>query len=440
MKKALIFISIVFLPLFHIHSQERTDQLYAMYSENSIIRELSQTKWVVYSELGSPSFSVVEDGNPLVDFIFLPKEFKSVSDFTILDNHVYFCGMLHSGVSVMGKFFLYAFPSTTIHYSEITGVDTLTAIKVWDTYLYPPKSTTIHVLMLGKKNNTGIFVDAMSVISGGWNTCYITLRTKDGHTVLHDDIDLLDKYAVLASHNSEQQSPETPSPSTYGTGYVWYIKKPTPPYVHFLTFQEYFSIPYVEPTKQLRLTACEGNACVAAALAYKEIDHSLSPGIHVYGFNYPNNIETIRLVEEIDHETLRDLSYDKSKKKTELLVQYNNATSSDSRIYTLTQATLPWTSVIGRSYLGHKINSLITQSYNSEHFIGSGVDISDHTGLNIYRYKNTNHECSEMIYRNTRDIDRRPKNDGQKTYEVIFHPDITALPIEKKTAIITICE
>ena len=294
--------------------------------------------------------------------------------------------------------------------------------------------------MLGKKSNTGIFVDAMSVMSGGWNTCYITLRTAEGYTMLHDDIDLLDEYAVLASHNSEQQFLDASSPSIYGTGFVWYIQKPTPPYVHFLTFQEYFSIPYVEPTKQLKLTACEGKACVAAALAYKEIDNNLYPGIHVYGFNYPNNIETVKIVEEIDYETLKDLSYDKSMKKTELLVQYNNGTSSDSRIYTLKQTTLPWTTIFGRSYLGHKINSLVTQTYNSEHFIGSGVDINDHTGLNIYRYKNTNYECSEMIYRDTRDIDRRPKKDGKRTYEVIFHPDTTALPIAKRTAKITICE
>ncbi len=442
MKRLVSILCLALLPFLGLHGQGKIEQLYAMYSDQSIIRELGLDKWVVYSNCGGPSFSLVEDANTIVNFIYLPTEFSSVSDFTILDNRVYFCGKLNTTDPVMGYFDLYTFPSTTIHYSKITGVDILTAIKVYDTYLYPPKGTTKHVLMLGRKNKEGILVDAISVTTGGWDTYYIKLLTEGNKTVLHDDIDILGGHVVIASRNSEHFSANDDATLSTGTGYVWYINKPTPPYAPLLTSQDYFPIPNIVAGKELKLAACESKACVVAALAYKNNGDLPSPGIHVYGYEYPTNIASVRIPDDsIDNETLKNLCYDKTMKKTELLLQYNDEDYNGSIIYTLTLSSYPWTWLYGRIYEGHKINSLITRKYSSELFVGSGVDVNDGTGLDLYFYKNTGDTiCARGTSRQLSDIDRMPLKTGKKTYENIFHPEFTAVPTEKMTAKYIICE
>lgn len=432
MKNKILIIIMAFLPFLALHGQESIKTLYGLTSENSIIREITANTYLVYSDYPELIF-ILENGGSTASIMRLPKEIKSVSDFTIVDGMtVYFCGERNE-MPIMGYFDLSSFPLSTIHYIETTGVNILTNIKAYDTYLYPPLSTTgttKHVLMLGLKNNVGILIDAMSTSSNNWETTYITLRIDGGFTVIHDDIDILENYVIVASRD--------PLPSlSYKRGYIWYIAKPSPPYAPLLTSQEYFTIPNVSPSKRLKLTACEGKACVAAALAYKND----VPGINVYGYRYPYNIQDIRILDaDIQFETLKALCYDSTYKTTELLVQYIGE-SIDSRILTLKQSTSPGNVVLGRVYSGHKINSMITQTYNSQHFIGTGVDVEDPLGLNIYRYKNVWQEirCADNYYKETEDVDRMIKKDGSKTYIKLKHDEQTTDPGSTSVGEITIC-
>ena len=438
-KTILLFFAVT--TLFGLSGQERIEQIYSMYGEHSIIREVSQTKWVVYSNSEALMFSLVIDGNSSADVIRLPVEFDSVSDFTIFQNAVFFCGK-RNGVPVMGHFELSPFIGTTVHYSEMTGVDRLTAIKTLDSDLWPPKSTPRHVLMIGEKDDIGIFVDALFTGSS-WDTYYVTLLTKDHQAVLHDDIDILDDYVVLSSHETDVFFIQTNREliPVLGQGFVWYIKKPTPQYAPLLTTATYYPIPNVPLFTPVKLTACEGNTCVAAALAYMKIDNEAFPGIHVYGFNEINNSHAIRIVSDIKNKKLMDLCYDKSLKSTEIFLQYNNNSISESRIYTLTQNSYPLGTATGHSYVGHKINSLITQTNNSGWLIGSGIEVNDLSYLKLYRYKSTAWgNCTNILYRDLEDIEKIQFKDGSKFFKELIHADYICYPYDKNLDISIICE
>lgn len=431
MKKILLFFSMALMPILTIQSQNEIDRLDALYGEHSIVHELSLDKWIVYSDTGQ-SFSLVEEGSSQVNVIDLPNEFTSISDFTIFNYCVYFCGMRDT-TPVMGYFSILAFTDTTssqiLHYSKMTGVDTLTAIKVYETDFAQQRPYPFHVIMLGEKNGVGILVEALTLMPGpGWDTYYITLLTKHNETVRHNDIGLLDNFVVVASHNNRKPEKDDPL-YRLGTGYIWYISKPTNSSYPPLAMPKYFTIPNIVPSKPLKLAACEDAACVAAAHAYRLINGQYFPGIHVYGYNYPSNINTVRIVDDsIKEETLKGLCYDKTMKKTELLLQYNSLESSKSYIYTLTHTTYPWSTLYGRVYENDKINSLTTREYGSELFVGSGINTTDGSGLYLYFYENTGNTiiCANGATRKLEDVDRMQLIDGSRTFDQLTHPDSTA--------------
>lgn len=447
MKRLVSILCLALLPFLGLHGQGKIEQLDYMYYDQSIIREVDANRWIVYTHDDGVSFSLIVNGNSTVNFLALPAEFTSVADFTFFNNYVYFCGK-RRGKPVLGYFYINAFTDTSsifpIHYSEMTGVDTLTAIKVFETPFAPQKPFPYHVLMLGKNGTTGILVEALTPsYTTGWDAYYITLKTSDGNTVLHDDIDILDDYVVVASHRLVLPSRDIPFFSTNGTGYLWYIRKPAIPSYPLLTTPYYFSIPSIVTTWQLKLTACEDKACVVAAMAAKKINNSNITGIHVYGYDYPYNIKSTRIVDNyIGYESLKALCYDKTNKCTQLLVQYNNGTISNSRIYSLTQpAAYPGTTIYQRIFTGSKINSLITRFNSSKSFIGSGVNLNNFPHLNIYRYQDTAiYNSSDSTSCVVESIELQPISTGQSTYTWLIHSDSTAIPIHKETRLRTICQ
>ena len=436
MKKILFNIIMACLPFLALHGQERIEQISNLNSECSIIRELENHKWMVYTKPNNSMFAIVEDSNSFVYYIKLPDTISSVSDFYICGSRdVYFCGMLSSGIPMMGYFFLPFYNPTTVRYSGITGVDSLTGIVAIEPEFrdeVPPLST--HVVMIGKKDTIGILTDVLLVSNNQWDTYHITLKSKNGDIMLHDDIDLLDNYVVLASRTSS-------SVNQYDKGYVWYIKKPSPSYAPFVTLSEYFTIPDVNLSKRMRLTAGDSNKCVVAAMARKFVDNIYATGIHIYRYNYPYNTEAIRIVDDsISYETLKDVCYDRKTKKVDILMQFITGPTIESRTLTLKYPAQPYSSIYGRNYTRHKINSMIPQLSNSGYLIGSGVNIDTPDYLDIYSYKNNaQYSCSKWFYRLLEDLERQKKTDGIKTYYSITHSSVTATAIRIPTVMENYC-
>lgn len=441
MKRVLLFLTITMLPLLSLHAQDAIMQVYGLYGNQSIIREVSSQKRLVYSNPNKLVFAQVEDSTSSVDLLELPEDFMSVSDFTISNNYVYFCGMLKSGVPAMGRFLLTPFPPYSLTYCAITGVDTITAIKVFESFEYPPKEPPKHVLMIGSKDGKGILIDAM-LAPGGWDTYYITLLTKEGYTVRHDDIDILDDYVVVASHRLYGFIIDDLNPPT-GQGFVWYIKKPSPAYAPLLTSNIYFTIPQIDPLKKIHLTACTGNACVAAALAYKFNGFIYSHEIDLYGYNYPYNIKTSRITEaDLNKSAIYDICYENNHTSTEVLVQYDDGETVNSVIYTFQQIHAnPGYNLTKHIYRDHKINSLVTKNLYGNHFVGSGTDINDLSGLNLYYYNNipAGWECSVLDYVTSASLELQGKNGGSILYEHIFHSNITDKISHKITGQTKVC-
>lgn len=411
-------------------AQELTEQLYNMYGEHSIIREVDSARWMLYSDIDELSFSLVADGNATIDFIKLPSEFTSVSDFVISGNAVWFCGM-RGGVPVMGYFSTLSFPATIVHYCELT-VDTLTAIEVMNI------SLDKHVVMIGQQNDMGILIDALQTPSG-CNTYYILLLTNNSNYTIHNDLAITDSHVVVTSYNYINE-PDMDTTMPYSQGYIWFVEKPlssgsslaasTPYYMH---------VPTMKNNSPFIVTACEGDACVAATAAFISEGIWLNPGINVYGFVGKNNIQAVRLVNNTSCDILNDICYDRGSRTTELLVHKNLEDHFESYIYTLGQTTQPGT-VNGRHYQGQFLNSLIDQSHNVNRFIASGTDNNDHSNLYLYRYNNTDWEsCTERIVCTESKLDRGKTKNGKQSYYWIFHEEATVEPVEKGTVKKNVC-
>lgn len=398
MKKLFLFLAVLLLPLLSIHGQEKTEWLYSLRSEKSIIREITDGKWLVYSDASGPLFSLVVDGSPNVYFFFLSDVFESVSDFEIDGDSAYFCGMLKSGVPAMGIFDHTALSvptpyAPTVVYTEFSGADELIGIEIMEADGCKEK----HVVMIGKQNGMGILVDALPIATG-WNAYYILLLDKFYNYTIHDDLAITDSDVVVTSY-IEKNEPDRDTLFSIAQGYIWLIKKPygvgvpltaNPPF--------YVYVPYIKRYSPFVVASCEGNACVAATMAFAKTPSSYVPGINVYGCIGKNVVHKVRLGGITTLDVLKDICYDPLSQTTELLTRRKNNTVDESLIYTLWQSSATATSVQGHRYADQRLNSLIHQSPNSNQFIGSGVDINNNYHLFIYRYNNNEWDtCTSSV-------------------------------------------
>ncbi|MBR4506821.1 MAG: hypothetical protein IKP21_08605 [Bacteroidales bacterium] len=384
MKKVYFLFAVLLAPIVALHGQEKIESIFKMYGEHSIIREINDGKWMVCSDNGSPKFLKVEDGVSNVDVLLFPNEIISVSDFVIYRNAVYFCGKLRNGVPTMGHFSLSSFPTSTVYYSEMTNVDTLIAIQVMDY----EASGSGHVVMIGRQNDVGILVDAMPT-TNGWDTYYILLLTKQNNYTVHTDLAITDGHVVVTSYNTKiEQEVDMDTLIALAQGYIWFIDRPvsagtslaasTPYYIH---------VPDIKRNSPFIVADREGDACVAATVAFVYNGISYVPGINVYDCTGASVTDKVRIKGITSIDMLRDICYDSLSRTTELLTLRRMSNVDESRIYTLKQGLQRI--VKGHRYPDQRLNSLINQSQNSNLFIGSGIDIRDEMNLYLYRYNNT---------------------------------------------------
>lgn len=436
MKKVFLLFAALLAPIFALYGQEKTEWIYKMYGEHSIIREVSDGKWLVHSDCNGPEFMMVEDGVANVNVLVMPSAFKSVSDFVIDGNTVYFCGMLYSGVPAMGCFSLTVFPAGTVYYSEMTGVDTLKAIEV----MMVGESLGPHVVMIGEQNGMGILVDAIP--SGtGWNTYYILLLTQGGNYTVHTDLAITDSNVVVTSYNTKLEA-DTDMDTIFALaqGYIWFVKRPTAGGVSLAAnVPKYTHVPQIKRFSPFLVTACGGDCFIAATVAFVFDGMSYIPGINIYGYCGMDISNNLRIVGITSLDNLRDICHDNLSRTTEVLSVRRIGTLNESRIYTVDPATPLSTS--GHRYPDQLLNSLIPQSPHGNLFIGSGVDINDIDHLYLYRYNNTDSgTCTDSFDSPEKELEVEIIIKGNGQYTFIFHERMSATPGNMETQIGTICE
>lgn len=386
---------------YNVFAQESIELLQSEGSEESIIRELSPTSWLVYSNPDFHDFSIVSDDSSTVRIVRLPENLvKTVSDFKIHKNIVYLCGMLESKRPYWG-YFDYLKEQPIFTYIQTSEVKQLKHLVV-----YGSVSEKLHVVMTAAGHDgRGKIVEAMGV-PNNWYMYYVTPFVNQEELYAFDDIAISENYIAFTSyHTINSIIIDTLPFRSNPPSRLWYINKPSSlnnPAAYSLF--NYRVLSY-STTGRFLVRNCEDDVFVTAAASTLT-----SPGMAflVSGYDDTSHIATVSVFADFRQPQLQDLCYNPISKSTELVI--STKLPAQSNFYTLIPGMAYASGVAcGHLFTDCLAKSITRQSSTSMHFISTAYNTLNTSALNIIRYHSTYpEECSNFISTATKLIE----NDG----------------------------
>lgn len=334
--------------------------------EPSLVRACSENVWMVYYEDGfGPSFAKVTSTGATADNIWLIGLIAHVTDFEIVNNILYFCGISANNTAVMGYFSLTNFPSTLVYTCTVPMISNCRKLEAG--YF----NGTRHVLMVGDALGTSHIIDARDMGSNQWNFNISTYSSEDD---FYDDVAVTDNYVVISARD------------TAGKARLYRFNYPA---ANFPLLPQY-NVSYMIPNH-----SCQGEVlldrCVGDTVAY--LTRTSSTGFAVGICSMPGNFLAchIRLASNTNPFELKDIKYNASVRHADAMM-YDLANGSTS-IFHITHPIIlggltPW--IISYSYTGHLFNNqklMSLDALSNGRFIASGSGFNETGLLDIYRYK-----------------------------------------------------
>lgn len=369
--------------------QESIEKIISEYSKESIIREINNAEWLVYSNPGYCDFSKIVLGNTYIDILRLPENVISVADFEISGGRVYLCGMLNTGKAYMGYFELSYFPYSSLIYFEIPNIVNVKKLEVL------PASNTesnplCQVIMTGiDDRGIGFIIDAVPS-SASWDVYKIHTYHPDYFDPIYEDIAIVKKYIVITSCDCPYVYDELDE-ETKCTGTLWYFIKPATPTTPLIYSQKKARSLHYVPTSPFLIAKCEDSTFVTATQsAVGDIYTSEFSGLNITG----------TAILHTDTNVLMDFTYNHTSHSTEIVVDNIGYQCHESSIYTIYPPMYILSGTAGGiKFPKYTLNSLRYLNHNIQHFIGSGYYNSNYSDLFLFHYYNNSivQECAEVI-------------------------------------------
>lgn len=339
-------------------------------TDNVIIRDIDDKEWLVSGEFlwgnqQKKAFVKVDETGTSAPIMFLPDIVKSVNDFEIYEDFVYFCGENSNGLGVVGRFRLSDFPTAQVCVWSVPALNRMKKLDVKE------MNSTLHVVMTGETAlNSQHLVDAWepSASSVSW-VFYITEVNDDW---LFDDVAITDTKVVFSGRNvSENHS-----------GFIYYVF-PVALTSVFMNNADYKNIPVPNANSEIWIKPSVAYNFIFATGEQSEML------VGEYNANLMNPVwqSTVGSYHTQTLLSAVDLAFNKLSNRMDFIaIPYNGS------IYrTILHPTAPTvfavpSSMFGRYYPGDIIQSLDGINTLAGCFVAAGV-AQEMNHMRVYKYK-----------------------------------------------------
>ena len=348
-------------------------------SDNSIIRQVNDTSWVIYSYYANrATFILATSNSPVVKVMDLGYRTIVINDFEVTGNTVYFCGNWNSfpAKAVLGKFSLSSFP-----YSPNIKVATVDTMMTFDKLDLMNSSIGLHMLMVGRSSYTDYrIVDTYEMLSP--NIVFNIFDQTPDIADKWDDIAVTNEHVVVSGRNTNVNQPV-----------LLYLDQPVPggafPNPSTAT---YLQCAYTA-NQPVWIKYCEDDAFATATI-------SLNNWLYVSGFTGTTHISTQRSITNYDFMDCVDLAYNKYNRILDVLVHHSVSNTFSSSIYHLEPSMIyssPST-VSGHNLSNYWLNSVTDVDPSAPMYFGLFLTTGFNGGggeLSMQRYPYTGFKCWE---------------------------------------------
>ena len=359
-------------------------------SDHSIIRDIDDSTWLVYSIYDDrATFTKVSRSGYVTPVMDLGHQTVVISDFEVYGHSVFFCGSTYGVPSkaVFGSFKLAAFPNSNVDYAEIEEYASFDRLEVLALDCY---------LLIGKTvEEENHFIEVQSsYIPTCWTFC--AYGGLGGIVEKLDDVAGSGSYAVFTGREFE-----------HNRGYVFFADYATAGWFANTLPVQYLECPHLV-LSPLWLEYCQDNHFATATLG----DIGL---MHVSAYNAPYHFSTQRVITGYGVTSVVDVKYKKDLQRLDVLTHHSTYDYFASKIYhfepNLTtpyaagsvsahSATDYWLTSLENSPMAFTGGSLYTM-------VSSGFNYGG--ALSVHRYNNAQFNCWEKVEIKAEDLENHHK-------------------------------
>lgn len=396
-QKKILFATICISTFAFSYAQEFIDEPTGIKKHASIIREVREDSWLVYTTYDDFAwFTWVDHGSLsyLQTHTLQNMNTLQVSDFEILDGeYVFYCGRRRDYVGGPWKGVFGQFTLTDI----ITGntFDEFTIeLDVWPTKLEVFRvRNEVHLAMVAnpslnrvsKPTPKGYIFDAYGTGSypSSWN-----IKCAANDTLIYDDIAVTEKYVIATGRDA-----------LYGNdGYIVSFDRPLPGSYFIPSVScvyPHFKVPY-DVADTVLIEACDSDYVATAtySMATNSIVVTAYHNTTLYATVMMHPLSGVSPLLQI-----RDIKYNPFSRTLNLLQHFLYNGEFSSVIFhldpSLANPGVYPTTVKGNAFIDHKLSSIDRLLYNPNHIIASGHEMYpvENTWLLVYQHR-------ELLYGN----------------------------------------